>query len=311
MKNKTHIFVAGALIVSSLVASLFAVMPLSAKSNTNRGEEWMKSINGDAPITSLSIPGSHDAGATHSFIDLSGKCQDLSIQDQLKAGARFFDIRLKQKEAALTVVHGFVEQDLLFSDVLSTFSSFLKEHTSEGLIVSVKKEAEGLRPAFTFDEALKNSLLPYSNIWNISGVLPETLKELRGKIFLISRYEESTIGLKAYEGWLDPKEASEKNTFDIETSNLHVQDHYKIKDIEDKKKEITECFEFSKNNKEVLTLNFASCYYVNAYPPTYAGSSAVEINGWITEQFKNRSNLGVIVADFITSSLCEAIYSRN
>lgn len=311
MKNKAHILIAGALIVSSLVASLFAVMPLSAKSDTNRGEEWMKAIDGNTPITSLSIPGAHDAGATHSFVDLSGKCQDLSIQDQLKAGIRFFDIRLKQKEAALAVVHGFVDQDLYFSDVLSDFSSFLKSQPSEGLIVSVKKEAEGLRPVSSFDEALKNALLPYSNIWNTSGELPSTLKELRGKIFLISRYEEPTIGLNAYDGWLDPKGASETNTFDIEASNLHIQDHYKIKDAEDKKKEITECLEFSKNNKELLTLNFSSFYYVNAYPPTYAGTSAKLINEWIVDEIKNRNNLGVIVSDFVTSSLCEAIYSRN
>lgn len=271
----------------------------------------MKNVDGTTPLTALSIPGSHDAGAFYSIGDLSGKCQDLSIEEQLRAGVRFFDIRLQQRNNALQVVHGFVDQKLSFREVLASFSTFIKEHDSEALIVSIKKEQEDSHSSTSFEEALRSSLSPYRSIWNTSGTLPNSLEEARGKIFLLSRYENATIGLEAYRGWNDPKEAASNNTFDIVSSNIHVQDHYKIEDIETKKNEFNHCLEFSEANTGVITLNFSSCYYVNSFPPTYAGTTAKTMNPWLIEQIKNRNNLGIIVSDFITSSLCESIYARN
>ncbi len=311
MTNKKHMIIAASMSVCLCVMALLAMLPLRANKATYRGENWMKKVDGDTPLTALSIPGSHDAGAFHSFADLSGKCQDLSITEQLCAGARFFDIRLQQRNNVLKVVHGFVDQDLDFSSTLKDFQNFLKGHTSEALIVSIKMESAPQNTNVSFDESLKAALLPYTSIWNTTGVIPTTLKEARGKIFLVSRYENPSIGLPAFKGWLDPKEATSSNTFDIEESNLHVQDHYKVNDIETKKEEIRACFNYSEENPSKLTLNFSSCYYVNSFPPTYAGTTAKIVNPWLKEEIKNRKNLGIIVSDFLTSDLCETIYSRN
>ncbi len=311
MKLKTHFGIGIGITASISITSLFAMLPLRAKGDTSRGNEWMKGVDGATPITALSIPGSHDAGAFYSIGDLSGKCQDLSIEEQLNAGARFFDIRLQQRSNTLHVVHGFVDQKLSFHKVLSSFVKFLEEHNSEALIVSVKKEQEDYHSNISFDDSLKAALSPYKSIWDTSGTLPRCLEKARGKIFLISRYDNPTIGLEAFRGWEDPKEAETNNTFDIDSSNLHVQDHYKIKDIEVKKAEFNQCLEFSRNSTNRLTLNFSSCYYVNSFPPSYAGTSAKIMNPWLIEQAKIHTNLGIIVSDFVTSSLCEAIYKRN
>ncbi len=294
------------------VVSLFAVLPLRTTKETKKGADWMKGVDGSTKLTSLSLPGSHDAGAFYSIGDVAGKCQDLSVSEQLEAGSRFFDIRLQQKINVLNVVHGIVDQKLTFSDVLSSFVSFLESHKSEALIVSIKKEEKDISSTTSFEEALKASLSPYQSIWNTSGNLPATLDEARGKIFLISRYADSTIGLPAYEGWLDPDSENSGNTFDIVSSGLHVQDHYKVSNIEIKQKEFSECIEFAgQTGKDSLTLNFASCYFTTGFPPTYAGTTAKIMNPWVIEQSKNRRNLGIIICDFVTSSLCEAIYARN
>ncbi len=311
MKIKTHLYLAGGASILISVASLFAMLPLRATSATSKGADWMKNVDGSSSLTSLSLPGSHDTGAFYSIGDVAGKCQDLSVGEQLEAGARFFDIRLQQKNNSLKVVHGIVDQKLTFAEVLSSFSSFLSNHKSEALIVSIKKEEKDVSSTTTFDEALKTSLSPYSSIWNTSGVLPSTLDEARGKIFLISRYADSTIGLPAYKGWLDPSSEEAGNTFDIVESNLHVQDHYKLKDIAIKQDEFIKCVAFSQSNKDVITLNFASCYFTNGFPPTYAGTTAKIMNPWLVEKIKNQRNLGIIICDFVTSSLCEAIYARN
>ncbi len=311
MKKNKHLFIASALSISLCVVSFFSILSISSTSKTSRGEVWMKDIADSTSLTTLSIPGSHDSGSLHSIADLAGKCQDLSISEQLSAGVRFYDIRLKQSNNSLKVVHGFVDQKLAFASVLKDFSLFLNKHPSEGLIVSIKKESEPTNSNISFEENLKKEIEQYSSIWDTSRMFPSTLKDLRGKIYLISRYENNSIGLDAYQGWLDPDASETSNSFDIASSNLHVQDYYKIYQIEDKQKEILNCLDYSSNNIDKLTLNFSSCYFLNSFPPTYAGSTAKIINSWFTETIKEKTNLGIIVSDFITSDFAEAIYKRN
>ena len=309
-KNK-HLIIASVITATLCVASLFAALPITTSSSTSNGKDWMKNLSDTALVTSMSIPGSHDSGALHSIGDLSGKCQDLSIYNQLQAGARFFDIRLQQRDNKLKIVHGIVDQELDFSKTLYDFETFLKANPSEGLIVSIKKESDAVNTTASFDESLKKALNLYSSIWDTSGKIPENLGKLRGKIFLISRYQDNSIGLNAYEGWLDPDSSATSNTFNIEDSNLHVQDYYKVKDIQHKQTEITNCFDYSANNLDKLTLNFSSCYFLNSFPPTYAGGTAKIINNWLNNEVKDRKNLGVIVSDFVTNELCKNIYERN
>ncbi len=286
------------------------MLPLSSKSSTTKGVDWMKNIDDSTSLTSLSIPGSHDSGALHSIGDLSGKCQDLTISDQLKAGVRFFDIRLQLKNDELKIVHGIVDQKLHFSSVLKDFGSFLESHPSEGLIVSIKKESSDTGSSSTFEESLKTALSTYS-YWNTDRSLPKSLGKLRGKAYLVSRYKDNSYGLPAYDGWIEHDKESTTNTFDIEKGNLHVQDYFKIKDIENKKKEITSCLEYSAKNLDKLTLNFSSCYFLDSFPPTYAATTAKIINNWLPTLIKEKKNLGIIVSDFTTSNLCEQIYKRN
>jgi hypothetical protein len=59
-------------------------------------------------------------------------------------------------------------------------------------------------------------------------------------------------------------------------------------------------------------LNFTSCYLDPAFPPTYAGTAALEINPWFLNVISdNNDKLGIVVADFITEELAKAIYMRN
>ena len=88
----------------SLIITIFAMVPIN---KNYKVDPWMSKVNDSKLITEMSIPGTHDSGATHSFFDVAGKCQDLSIKSQLKIGVRFFDIRLQQVNNKLNVVHIF------------------------------------------------------------------------------------------------------------------------------------------------------------------------------------------------------------
>ena len=82
------------IVISSLVVSLLAMIPIN-NSYSRDVNPWMSKVNDDTRIIDMSIPGTHDSGATHSLFDVAGKCQDLSVKQQLNVGTRFFDLRLQ------------------------------------------------------------------------------------------------------------------------------------------------------------------------------------------------------------------------
>lgn len=292
----------GLIVLFLVLASLFAFLPINGI-NAKKPDLWMARLNDSAKITQLSIPGTHDSGATHSIFDVAGKCQDVSIKEQLAIGVRFLDLRLQMNNNQFDIVHSFVKQNLAFKGVLKDITSFIKQNPSEFIIISIKKEEESVNSSLGFEELLLQELLPYSDLICLDGALPNTLGEARGKIYILSRYS-ATVGIPAYSGWKDDGSCV--------IGNIYVQDNYSVPNAEDKKKSITEAFEFSSNNTDFLTLNFTSCYLDSGFPPTYAGGIAKDINPWLLESLKQGSgSVGVIVADFMTQDLAKAIYGRN
>lgn len=297
-KYKKHIICGTIILTLCIIISIFAMIPIQKNYRVN---PWMKNVSDDRLITSMSIPGTHDSGATHSIFDVAGKCQDLDIETQLEIGVRFFDIRLQQVNDKFNVVHSFVDQKLDFEDVVEDMVDFIEDYPSEFLLVSIKEDANSKNSYKDFQSLLLSYL--DDKEFCFDSTLPKTLKEARGKIYILSRFN-STIGINAYEGWKD------STTFTL--NDLYVQDNYSIDDINIKINDIESTINFSKNNKDKLVLNFTSCYLNNAFPPTYAGSAALKINPWLISKIKNnKDNLGIIVADFINKELSESIYMRN
>lgn len=302
MDNKKQYIIGTLIVISSIVVSLFALIPINKK-ESNTPCVWMKDVNDSKIINEMSIPGTHDSGALHSIFDVAGKCQDIDINTQLNIGVRFFDLRLQLVENDFKIVHSFVNQNLSFSSVMDDISSFIRKYDSEFILISLKKEASDINSSKEFKDALLEKLKNYEDVLSYDKVLPNTIKEARGKIYIIDRYDLS-VGINAYSGWLDSE------TFTI--NNLYVQDNYCINDINVKKEDILSTIKYSNENNDKLVLNFTSCYLDYGFPPTYAGTSALIINPWLKTQIQNTNDrLGIIVADFIDKELAESIYMRN
>ena len=298
MTKKQILFIACSLLVCLL--SLFAVMPIQwAGIDESR---WMTSLDDNTEVNGLAIPGTHDSGATHSIADLSGKCQSLTIKEQLKLGVRFFDIRLKLKDDKLIVVHSFVEQGTDFEDVLSEMCDFLKENPGEFLFVSIKEDADPTGSSLDFTEQLEK-MLKAQDCVSEGRDIPKTVGEARGKMHIIARYSKSTIGFPAYSGW--------KDSTSFELDGIYVQDKYRVDSAEEKIEEIKSCFEVANKGEHELVINFASCYYPDGFPPTYAGTPALKINPWLIQNLSQIKPQGVILCDFITSELCKTIIRSN
>lgn len=265
---------------------------------------WMSELSDSRKINTLHIAGSHNAGAVYSMADIFGKCQSLYAPQQLGMGARFFDIRLCLEKDDFYVYHNIVEQKTVFSGLLELFVSFLKEYPSEFLFVSIKEELSPKGTDKDFTQELEKMLRAYPDIISTDTSLPETVGEARGKIYIISRYENSTMGIPCFDGW-------EKNTA-MAIGDVYVQDHYKLEDIEVKKQDVIDTFNIAKTGEYDLVLNFISCYFSWGFPKSYAGNTATKINPWIIEKLKKgETEPCVYICDFFTAEFCELIIGRN
>ena len=247
IKRKGIIFLIGVLIVS-----LFSMIPMNTYSKKDV-MTWMSYIHDDTKISDISIPGTHDSGATHSIFDVAGKCQDLSIKQQLRVGVRFFDLRLKLVNNEFKIVHSFVDQRLSFKKVLKELSKFINENNSEFIIISIKKEADDKNSTLNFKDKLTSDLNEYQDIISFDRELPEYINDARGKIYIMDRYGlDYGIPLN---NWSDDTS--------FEVNNYYVQDNYCISDIEEKKEDIIKAIDYKKNSNKFMDL--AKAIYMRNY----------------------------------------------
>lgn len=152
-------------------------------------EAWMQHIAGSTAMCKLSIPGTHDSGATRGGEALQTQGSDISVQ--LTQGIRAFDIRLQEKDNMLGVFHSEAFQHIYWEkDVLPAFISFLQKHPSETLVVSLKREGGS---AESYARLLTTSLEDSHNQpYFVTDFHPGlTLDECRGKILFLHRDKSS------------------------------------------------------------------------------------------------------------------------
>ncbi|KAI7806449.1 hypothetical protein IRJ41_006216 [Triplophysa rosa] len=95
---------------------------------------WMATLDDNKLISEITIPGTHDALALHG--GPLAKCQAWSLEDQLKAGIRYFDLRVSGE--GLKIKHGIFDQNITFPEVQNTIKIFLSAYPTEIVLVRVK-----------------------------------------------------------------------------------------------------------------------------------------------------------------------------
>lgn len=185
---------------------------IKTKKDTWSGVEtadWMAKLPDERLLSHICLPGSHDSATAYtqdagvvssavSWLCHAINCQSLSISEQLNAGVRFLDLRLypeKDRSGSIqfVCVHGKDKlrytctrsengQALKFEDVQGECNTFLREHPTETIVVSIKKEdgdgnlMAGLPQRFVSDQ------------WYTGSVVP-ALSAVRGKMVLVRRFE--------------------------------------------------------------------------------------------------------------------------
>lgn len=192
---------------------------------------WMQQIPDNRKLTELSIPGTHGSIARYGlFDDPSGFLrrtvahmpllslfadgfrniivdQSLSLEDQLEAGIRVLDIRLRRTKNGLEGYHGPIYQWINFDDVLGTLQHFLKQHPTETVIMSIQEECTAHQPLCkplsetqSFEQHCERYLNRYSDIVWKGNVNQNTviLGDVRGKI-IVKKTSPNEISPDEYE----------------------------------------------------------------------------------------------------------------
>lgn len=266
--------------------------------------EWMKCLQDTLPLCKISIPGTHDSGATRGGSML--KTQTVDIPGQLRQGIRAFDIRLKKKDGKLGIFHSLAFQKIYWEDdVLPAFISFLKEHPSETLIVSLKKEGGDIQDYTALLEASLSA--PAHQDYFVTDFLPElTLKDCRGKILFLHRdHAMANYPGAACIGWADNSTSllTLRNK-DGKEGFAWLQDEYQYKSDKDAAKKIKACIDnFDKISAEPADsrqwgISFASATGLPLGTPLVF---ADKINDPMADYLKkgNKRHCGIVFIDFI------------
>ncbi|KAF4468861.1 1-phosphatidylinositol phosphodiesterase precursor [Fusarium albosuccineum] len=149
---------------------------------------WMAELPDDVPLSSLSVPGTHDT-MTYEIGTEVLQCQNWNISTQLMAGVRYFDIRARVRDDALHIYHANGYTGFSFLHVLEQMSDFLDKYPSETIIMRLKQEGNGIgKNTITFEDAFNHYAFG-DHLYNYSSSqsLP-TLGEIRSKIFVLENF---------------------------------------------------------------------------------------------------------------------------
>ena len=222
-------------------------LTLYASSNL---ESWMKNLKDATPLSALSIPGTHNSPTHHRALP-SVRCQAVSPREQLENGVRFFDIRVQPEapdKPGLILVHSVFPISLTgpkyFRELIDTVYTFLAEHPSEVLIMSIKREGTGNATDVQLGKTLADHYTSGNDArrWYLDPRIP-TLGEARGKIVLMRRFGISPGLHAAHEGrgWAIDAESWADNTPHDLHGNVCVQDFYEVLETENIDKKIEYC----------------------------------------------------------------------
>lgn len=182
---------------------------------------WMAALADSTQMTSVSIPGAHDAccydltGVTEQLLKskwaplfavaaalpLAGivgltaaeyvvrvlaQTQTLDLRQQLAAGVRFFDVRPSFGEnRALPIYHGIVRTRITLAVVLAEITKFLDQNRSEYVVLRIKAENDEVS-RYRRMEMLEDCLAPHANfISNHNPYARTPVSAVRGKMILL------------------------------------------------------------------------------------------------------------------------------
>lgn len=205
--------------------------------------QWMKQLKDNRLVCDLSLPGSHDACTAEGWnnemigfaFEMTAKCQDLTIKEQLKIGVRVFDLRperdLDGVKWVLRCSHGPAATKMYVSDFFQELKQFLAANPTEFCIVTVDLSATKDKTAWGKEFSALISSPEFQNLFaDFKARL--TVGEMRGRVLILSKWEYATKPVGGYcYGWVYDLELEKQQqgyiiAADGSKTPLWVQDYW-------------------------------------------------------------------------------------
>jgi len=151
---------------------------------------WLEFIDEYHPITNILIPGSYQSGIFISSYENPYQSQNISIDEQLMIGVRFFDINLYPQNNQILIITSFnnFSSSYNYNDVQSIFINFLDKYPSEFIILKISNYYGNYD---NFITALSNNIKNNSKYYFQNKEIP-LVKYLRKKIYILQNYTNNT-----------------------------------------------------------------------------------------------------------------------
>ncbi|XP_067305540.1 1-phosphatidylinositol phosphodiesterase-like [Pseudorasbora parva] len=253
---------------------------------------WMEALNDDTLISEITIPGTHESLALYG--GLFAECQAWRLEDQLKAGIRYFDLRVSGNK--LKIVHGWFGQKTSLPEVVIKIRNFFKEFKREVVLLRVKPVSNNKESVLNLVKILIGNS---TDIW-VQPSFPR-IGEVRGKIVFVQK-NSFTLG--------------------ITLSETDEKGDYKVTKVTVKEEKIKKHLEEAAGNCRAganLSLSYSSGTSLGTYMPFHLlpKKLAKEINPWLydhlTKELKKNPKpcFGIIAMDFPGIDLIQIIIKFN
>ncbi|XP_062321432.1 1-phosphatidylinositol phosphodiesterase-like [Osmerus eperlanus] len=254
---------------------------------------WMGAIEDDTFVSNITIPGTHDTMALYG--GPLAECQAWNLNDQLRAGIRYLDLRIFALENKLYVMHGVVYQHTSFIDVFDTIRAFLSEFPSEMVLVRVKPD---LFDKDNVEKMVEKMVSNDKDVW-VRSVMP-TMGMARGKIVFV-----------------------QKSSFKLGVPLLETdtKGDYEVTHIADKENTIDKCLTQAAEDtgRDKIVLSYSSGTGVGTFWGMFLTPKKVseKIDPWLDQYLRRFFNdhpgscLGVIAMDFPGIDLIQEVIKFN
>ena len=251
---------------------LIFTAPLMLMAQEIDGRRWMAGIDDTRTVTSLSIPGAHDAATGEGLHMVAGlgKTQELTLAALWDCGVRAFDLRPAVNGEELHIYHGPIRTRISFGKALEILCDKLTEHPTEFAIVLMREESDS-------ENSTERALWPQAvgkaieNTGDKAAIFSPAMKvgDARGKIIFISRNAYTGCNRGAIiEGWNHSPQGTANaritSLTDNATAHLQMQDYYAPTDKEKQKAKeeaVLQCLQRAASAPaDVWTINFLSGY---------------------------------------------------
>ena len=255
---------------------------------TSYNASWMKSIPDTTKISQMTIPGTHNSCALHGIC--CARTQTWSLPEQMNAGLRYFDIRLRLYNNTLRAFHEFIDQEDTFDIILNYALNFLEQNPSESIIMQIVKEykvencSKSIQDMYDeYIKDIKDKIVDFKKKDDIK------MGDIRGKILMVKIFGRST---RFMPGFLVQNNWTVNWRFSINKKKRKIKEH------------IHRALAFKNDNK--IFLNYLSCSSDYAMMTPYtAAKKCNEI------ALRYRGRMGIILMDYPGERLINHLIEQN